>query len=251
LNTFEADIPKYTEALGTFEPEDLILITDSYFFRSQAHDTMGSLSQAMKDYQTANDIYEKLGELDYQYFSLAGITILYSKISLYDEAVQIRNQLQKCYRESRSFMGLAIQQYNQAEYYRKNGRVNLGKETLLAIDQQLPLEERYLYFEAIIPLKLAIIFAQEGDRTKLSFYLTTAEKLIAMEPDITNENVVYLAAQYWDKSFQADLKEANKIAKQTLVSAKASNEMGYMILAYQNLIHSFEKPGDYQNAFTN
>lgn len=85
----------------------------------------------------------------------------------------------------------------------------------------------------------------------MSFYLTTAEKLIAMEPDITNENVVYLAAQYWDKSFQADLKEANKIAKQTLVSAKASNEMGYMILAYQNLIHSFEKPGDYQNAFTN
>jgi signal transduction histidine kinase len=249
LSNFEAAIPEYTEALETFEPEDSILIADSYFFRGQAHDTMGSLIQAMKDYQTANEIYEKLGKQDYQNFTLAGIAVLYSKFSLYDEAEQIRNQLQEYYRESGSLIGLAIQQYNQAEDYRKNGRLDLEKETLLAIDQQLPLEERYLYFEAIVPLKLAIIFAHEGDRTKLDFYLKKAEKLIALEPDITNENVIYLAAQYWNKSFQADLNEANRIAKQTLVSAKASNEMDYIILAYQNLIHSFEKLGDYQNAF--
>lgn len=251
LNRFEAAIPEYSTALETFESKDSVLIADSYFFRGQAYDTMGSLILAMKDYQTANEIYEKLGKKDYQNFTLGGIAILYSKFSLYDEATEIRNQLQEYYRESGSLMELAIQQYNQAEDYRKNGRLDLEKETLLAIDQQFPLEERYLYFEAIVPLKLAIIFAQEGNRAKLDFYLQKAEKLIALEPDITSENVVYLAAQYWDKSFEADFNEANRIAKQTLVSAKASNEMDFIILAYKNLIHSFEKLGDYQNAFNN
>lgn len=249
LSSYPEAIREYTEAIEIFEPKDSVLIADSYFFRGQAYDTTGSLILAMEDFQIASRIYEKLGIEDYQNFTLAGMAILYSKFSLFDEAEKIRNQLQKFYRDSGNLMDLAIQQYNQAEDYRKNGRLDLEKKTLLDIDQQFPLEQRYIYFEAIVPLKLAIIFAHEGDSAKLDFYLKKAEKLIALEQDITEENVIYLAAQYWKKSFQGDLYGANRIAKQTLASAKASNDMDYLMMAYRNLVHSSEKLGEFQNAF--
>lgn len=250
LNNFVNAITSYSAAIANFEPKDSLLIADSFFFRAQANDSMGNLIQSMKDYQVANDIYQTLGNREYQNYTLGGIAILYSKFSLYDEAEKIRNQLKTYYEEIDSPMDVAIQAYNQAEDYRKNDRLDLEKQTLLSIDQQLPLENRYLYFEAMVRLKLAVISAQEGNSSQLYHYLGVAEELISEEPDITNDNVLYLAAKYWEKIFQNDFSGANQLAKNMLVSAKASREMDNTILAFQSLIHSYKKLGDFENAYS-
>jgi len=249
LSSYKNAIQEYTTALETFEAKDSLLIADSYFFRGQAHDSMGSLIKAMGDYQTANIIYEAQGKKDFQSYTLAGMAILYSKFSLFDEAEEIRNQLKTYYTESNSPLDIAIQEYNQSEDYRKNDQIDLEKETLLRIDKQFPFQDRYIYFEAIVSLKLAIIFAREGNRLALDQYFEKAEKLIAEEPDIKADNTIYLAAQYWKKTFQGDLKEANLIAKQMLSSSKASNEMDYINLSYESLVDSYQRLGDAQNAF--
>lgn len=241
-------IREYTIASETFPPSDSLLIADSFLFRAQAEESIGNLIASMNDYQKARNIYQSLGNEQYEHFALSGIAILFSKFSIYDEAEKIRNELRDYYQKTGSPIDKAIQTYNQAKDYEKLGLDSKKKEALLSINSQLPFEEPYPYLETLLKLKLAIIFAEEGNLKEQKHFFTQAEELILEYQPIEADNLIYLYAKYWNKLNSGDDFGALDLAKQMLAKAKETNEMDHYFYAYQVLGNSYERVGDFKNA---
>jgi len=143
---------------------------------------MGSFDfWAMKDYQRKLRSIEKLGKKRLSKFYFGGALRYCTAIfSLYDEATEIRKSTSGILSQSPIqdlYGNLRSSQYNQAERLRKNGRLDSKKETLLAIDQPIPLGGAILYFEAIATTKVSHHFCSEGNEL-MGFLSSKGEKLI-------------------------------------------------------------------------
>lgn len=241
-------IREYTYANETFLPSDSILIADSFLFRAQAYENIGSLIASMTDYQKARSIYSDLGNELYESYALSGIAVLYSKFSLYDEAEKIRLKLKDYFSRNNQPVDVAIQYYNQAEDYAKLDLKSKTAEELLSIELQLPFDDPFPDLEIFLKLKLSIHYAEEGNLVAQSSYFNQAEALMTTYNSIPDNNLIYLHAKYWIKYTQSDDLGALEIAKQMLEKARQTDEMDHYFYAYKVLGKSYEEVGDFRNA---
>jgi hypothetical protein len=241
-------IREYTYANTTFLSSDSILVADSFLFRSQDYENIGSLIFSMTEYQKARSIYSSIGNELYESYALSGIVILYSKFSLYDEAEKIHLKLKNYYSRNNQPTYVAIQYYNQAEDYVKLDLKSKIEEELLSIERQLPLDKPFPDLEILLKLKLSIHYAEEGNLVAQSSYFNQAETLMATYKSISDNNLIDLYARYWLKYTQSDDLGALRLAKQMLEKARQTDEMEHYFYAYKVLGKSYEEVGDFRNA---
>ncbi|WP_111323321.1 tetratricopeptide repeat-containing sensor histidine kinase [Algoriphagus chordae] len=249
IEQFDSAIVEYGKAIERFSSTDSIFIADSYFFRAQARDYKGDLLGGMEDYQTARDIYQSEGDADYVQFVAGGMAILFSKFAIYNEAEKIRNSLISAYTESKSMFDVAIQFYNQAEDYGKQGRVEDQLEALLKADSLAPFDPRDYYFESMIKLSLSNYFGEHGDVSKQQEYFAQVQEMIPQVPEVATTNPVYLNAKANIEYSQGHYLKANQMAQESVQAAQESKNMDHLIKGYHLLAQTFSKLGQSAKAY--
>lgn len=249
LEQFDSAIMEYGNAIQRFTDQDSIFIADSYFFRGQARDYKGDLLGGMRDYQTARDIYDNLGDKEYVNFVDGGMAILFSKFAIYDEAEKIRNSLISTYQEEKSTFDVVIQLYNQAEDFGKQGKLENQESYLLQADSLLPFDPRDYYAETMIKLSLSNYFGEHGDLQKQKEYFSEAQEMISEVPEIATTNPVYLNAKALLEYSEGHFLVANQLANASLSAARASKNMDHLIKAYKLLGDTYNELGQSAKAF--
>ncbi|WP_111609957.1 tetratricopeptide repeat-containing sensor histidine kinase [Algoriphagus yeomjeoni] len=246
---FDSAIMEYGHAIDRFTDEDSIFIADSYFFRGQARDYKGELLGSMQDYQQARDIYSKLGDKEYVNYVNGGMAILFSKFSIYNEAEKIRTALISTYEEEESIFNVAIQLYNQAEDYGKQGKLKDQETYLLKADSLTPFDPQDFYTESMIKLSLSNFYGEQGNLEKQKEYFSQAQEMVPQVPEIVTTNPVYLNAKALLEYSQGNYLTANQLANVSLDAARQSKNMDHLIKAYKLLGDTYNELGQSEKAF--
>ena len=246
---FDFAIMEYGNAIDRFTDTDSIFIADSYFFRGQARDYKGDLLGGMQDYQNARDIYSKLGDKEYVNFVHGGMAILFSKFSIFNEAEKIRNSLITTYQQEESNFNVAIQLYNQAEDFGKQGKLKDQETYLIRADSLTPFDPRDFYTESMIKLSLSNFYGELGDWEKQQNYFSQAQEMAIQVPEITTTNPVYLNAKALLEYSQGHFQTANQLANTSLDAARESKNMDHLIKAYKLLGDTYNELGQSKKAF--
>lgn len=241
LEQFDSAIMEYTRAIEIFEPKDSLLIADTYFFRGQGKDYIGDMIGSMKDYQTALNIYESLGDEEYVGYVYGGMAILFSKYEIFNEAEKIRNILIAKDEAEKNNTNLAIQLYNQAEDYSKQSRFEDQLKYLQRANSFTPFEVRNYYVEAMIKLALSNYYGEQGLVELQSKYFREAEALAKNNPEIETTNPTFLHAKALMAKNKNDMNLANQLANESLEAAIASKNMDHLIKAYTILSETYSK----------
>ncbi|WP_296703032.1 sensor histidine kinase [Algoriphagus sp.] len=241
LEQFDSAIMEYTRAIEIFEPKDSVLIADTYFFRGQGKDYIGDMIGSMKDYQTALNIYESLDDDEYVGYVYGGMAILFSKYEIFNEAEKIRNILIAKDEVDGNNQNLAIQLYNQAEDYQKQGRFEDQLKYLQRANSLTPFEERNLYVEAMIKLSLSNYYGEQGQIEFQRKYFKEAELLAKNNPEIEHTNPTFLHAKALMAKSMGDMTLANQLANESLEAAIESKNMDHLIKAYSILSETYSK----------
>ncbi|MEN2281748.1 sensor histidine kinase [Algoriphagus sp. SE2] len=241
LEQFDSAIMEYTRAIEIFEPKDSILIADTYFFRGQGKDYIGDMIGSMKDYQTAINIYESLGDEEYVGYVYGGMAILFSKYEIFNEAEKIRNILIAKDEAEGNDSDLAIQLYNQAEDYSKQSRFEDQLRYLQRANSLTPFKERNYYAEAMIKLALSNYYGEQGLVESQRKYFLEAENLAKNNPEIETTSPTYLHANALMAKNSGDLNLVIQLANESLGAAIASKNMDHLIKAYTILSETYSK----------
>ncbi|WBL43222.1 sensor histidine kinase [Algoriphagus halophytocola] len=248
LQQFDSAILEYSAAMERFEPKDSIFLADAYFFRGQANDYQGNLLNGMQDYQEAEKIYSALGDEEYANYVKGGMAILFSKFSIFNKAEKIRNELISYALANENLQEYAIQLYNKASDYQKQGRKQEHLEHLLKADSLAVFEPVDYYLAVMLKLNLSIYYGEQADLEKQSDYLAQAKTLLPKVPTISASNPTYLKAQGSLAYNQGKYDAAKKLAEQSLQNAKASENMDHIIHSYELLTDIHQKLNEPQKA---
>jgi signal transduction histidine kinase len=249
LNQFDSAIVEYSLALDRLENKDSTLIADSYFFRAQAKDYKGDLLGGMRDYQSAQAIYQLLGDESYVNYLYGEMAILYSKYEIFDKAEEIRYKLNAAAEKDGREIDLAIQFFNQATDYDKQGRDDEKLIYLLKADSDTPFESRDFYIESILKLNLSIFYGEHQNPKKQTDYFEAAKKLIDQSFEIPESNPDLLTAKALMAKNKGNISGAIYLANESLTSAKSSKHMDYILKGYQLLSDLNFELGNFEQAF--
>ncbi|ERM82533.1 hypothetical protein P872_05775 [Rhodonellum psychrophilum GCM71 = DSM 17998] len=242
---FDSAIWAYTNSISHFSKADSIYVADALFFRGQAKDYLGKMLNAMKDYQLASTYYENLGDLDYVNHVQNGMSILFSKYEIFDEAEKIRLNLIDLYAKSGDFNEWAVVMYNQSNDYRKQGRFVEQHDLLNKIMKRLPQEGFDPYLEVLINLSMSNYYGTENDLEKQQLFFSTAEKLIKekqVEENFINPSFAKSHALL--EKTKGNLQKAITLARSFKTKAMESNNMDLILEAHQLEADLLEKVGD-------
>lgn len=242
---FDAAISAYSNSLKHFSNSDSIYIADALFFRGQAKDYSSKMLGAMEDYQLASTYYENLGDVDYANHVQNGMSILFSKYEIFDEAEKIRLNLLAQYELSGKFNDWAVVLYNQSNDYRKQGRFGEQYDFLQKIFNLLPLENFDLYLEVLANLSLANYYSRENNLEKQQYPLSRAETLIK-ENQV--EETFLIPSLKKSKALlekrKGNLKLAISLARDFKKTALKSVNMDLIVEAHQLEAELLEMVGD-------
>ncbi|MFN3998713.1 ATP-binding protein [Algoriphagus sp.] len=246
---YDSAIYYYTQSIKRFGEKDSIYIADAKFFTGQAHDYQGNLLQAMESYQQARNIYESLGDQEYVNFVLGGMAILFSRYGIHLEAFEIRQKLITYHLENGQKYEAAIQLYNQAEDYRKQGKIEEQYELFQKIEEMLPFGPERNYFKAMFFLSLSNYFGTIGNLKDQLEYFNKAKPFFADLPvfQIRNPNILYSEALI-QKNLN-NLGEATKLAEQLLDFAIESQDLDHILRGYELLAITYSGLGRDREGF--
>ncbi|WP_297338503.1 sensor histidine kinase [Algoriphagus sp.] len=249
LQQFDSAIVAYTDAINSFDPNDSILIADSYFFRGQAEDYRGSMLRAMSDYQQARNIYEALDDTEYVNYVNGGIAILFSRFGIYDESQKIRENLIDFAVKNEIPTDHRVQLYNMAQTYGKQGKKEEQLASLKKAESLLNEEPKDSYLEVMLYLALSNYYGEKGEFELQNSYFELAEEKRKADPRVSDENGAYLIAKSQLLLDQGNFREAREIASRLLEIAKVKENMDHLINAYKLIVESSENLGDFPRAF--
>lgn len=249
LEQYDSAIIEYTTAMDRFTGQDSILVADAYFFRGQAKSNIGDLLGGMQDFQHAKDIYGALGDEEYVQFVNGSMAILYSRFAIYKEAEEIRNSLIEYFKSKNDDVYTAVHIYNKAKDLEKQNRTAEQLDALLEANALIPDDAAYYYEASIIKLSLSMYYGDQGDFTKQQEYFTEVENILEKAPELKENNPLYLSAKSMLMYSNGDFLAANQLAKESLRTAKESEDMGHLISAYLLLSKTYNKIGQPQLAY--
>lgn len=178
LAQFDEAINFYTVAENRFGEQDSIFVADAIFFRAQAKDYKGMFLAALDDYERARVYYERLNDPDFVDYVLNGISILFSKYGLRDEAEKIRLQLLERTDKSKKFRDWAVLMYNRSNDFRKRENYKKQYELLREIEESFPEDYFDPTFQAMIYFQLANYYASIQEFDKQASYFSIGKSLI-------------------------------------------------------------------------
>lgn len=245
---FDSAIYYYEQSIRRFGAEDSGYVADAHFFIGQSYDYQGDLIQAMKSYQQARDLYESLDDQEYVNYVLGGVSILYSRYGIYDEAEKIRERLIADYIDQKKTTDAAIQLYNRAEDLRKQNKTDLQFKALQRIEGMMPLEPENNYFEAIFYLSMANYFGRSGDIPSQLEYFKKAQAIIPKVSALQGRSPSLIYAEALIKKNQNDLKAANNLALEYVNLVATSKDLDHQIRGMELLADTYAALGNQKEA---
>lgn len=245
---FDSAIYYYEQSIRRFGAEDSGYVADAHFFIGQSYDYQGDLIQAMKSYQQARDLYESLDDQEYVNYVLGGVSILYSRYGIYDEAEKIRERLIADYIDQKKTTDAAIQLYNRAEDLRKQNKTDLQFKALQQIESMMPLEPENNYFEAIFYLSMANYFGRSGDIPSQLEYFKKAQAIIPKVSALQGRSPSLIYAEALIKKNQNDLKAANNLALEYVNLVATSKDLDHQIRGMELLADTYAALGNQKDA---
>lgn len=177
LGRFDDAINFYTMAEQRFSEQDSIFVADAIFFRAQAKDYKGMFLASLKDYELARTYYEQLNDPEFVDYVLNGISILFSKYGLREEAEKIRLQLLERTNKATQLREWAVLMYNRSNDFRKDGNYQKQLELLQEIEQSLPNDFDDPTFQSLVYFQFANYYAGKKDFANYDKYFKLGESI--------------------------------------------------------------------------
>ncbi|MGY6522516.1 MAG: ATP-binding protein [Mongoliitalea sp.] len=177
LGRFDDAINFYTKAEQRFSVQDSIFVADAIFFRAQAKDYKGMFLASLKDYELARIYYEQLNDPEFVDYVLNGISILFSKYGLREEAEKIRLQLLERTNKETHPREWAVLMYNRSNDFRKGGDYQKHLEILREVEEILPDTFDDPSFQSLIYFQFANYYAAKKDFENYDKYFKLGESL--------------------------------------------------------------------------
>ncbi|UJP65630.1 ATP-binding protein [Mongoliitalea daihaiensis] len=253
LGQFDDAIEFYSVAKNRFGENDSIFVADALFFRGQAKDYRGMFLSSLEDYELARKYYEQLGDQEFVDYVLNGISILFSKYGLVEEAEKIRVQLLQKLNKDEQFYDWCILMYNRSNDYRKVGNTEMQFQLLKEIEANFPEEDVDPTLQALIYFQFANYYAFQKNLAQQSHYFNLGESIVLVNNLSGSFTELSMAkARLIEALERRDKDKALKLAENFKELVKSTDNYDYKLEGlelYAKALKLNDRPEQALNAF--
>ncbi len=243
----------YTKAINYYSEKDSVYKADALYFRGNENFHKGQFFDALKDYQLASNYYEKLGDQQYHFYTLASIISVYGVNGFNKKTIEERKKLIQKKIEQKQTSSLHIDYYNQSLNYKKIDSIKQQEESLLKaykLTTKLGKNRVKPVHMVILTSTLSSFYSSQNNLVKAKQFLDEAEKYHRKIDENTSYTAEFLRAK---ARYLFKQKKYNLAIENALNSYNISKKTG----AVTSMMHSGEllstiytKIGNEQKALT-